>query len=186
LWEIAEQQTPHTRIVDYTQAIMDLGATVCRRSKPLCAQCPFASQCIAQHDGTQSALPARKPKKTMPVRATHMLIIMNDEDRILLQQRPPAGIWGGLWSFPECDTHTDVTTWCEQQLQLKATQHETLPGLRHTFSHFHLDITPVLVRAQPVGIMDSDQYIWYNTREPIACGLPAPVKTLIDTVRSKT
>ena len=181
LWELAQQHTPSSRIVDYTQAIMDLGATVCRRSKPDCDVCPFDNICEAHQLDRQTDFPARKAKKAIPVRTTRMLIIMNEDgESILLQQRPPTGIWGGLWSFPECAHESDITQWCAQHLQLAVQTQKTLPDLRHTFSHFHLDITPIIVRARHVGIMDSTQYIWYNTREPIACGLPAPVKSLLD------
>jgi len=187
LWQLAEQHTPQQRIVDYTQAIMDLGATVCRRSSPHCEVCPFTNLCEANRRNQQNEFPTRKPKKTLPVRSTTMLIIVNDnDDSILLQQRPPVGIWGGLWSLPECTNDTDIAQWCQQHWQLHTTQQQTLPDMRHTFSHFHLDITPVIVRARHTGIMDPAQYIWYNTREPIACGLPAPVKTLLDKVRSET
>lgn len=182
LWEIAEQHTPTQRIVDYTQAIMDLGATLCRRSKPRCDRCPLHSLCAAYQSNRQAEFPTRKPKKTIPVRSTCMLIIIDeDSESILLEQRPPTGIWGGLWSFPECGNDTDIASWCDQHLQLKITQPiETLPSLRHTFSHFHLDITPLSVRARHVGIMDSGQYIWYNTRQPTARGLPAPVKAILE------
>lgn len=182
LWAIAEQQTPPQRIVDYTQAIMDLGATVCRRSKPTCRDCPLATLCDARRLNRQDSLPTRKPKKTMPVRATCMLVVINDHDNtILLEQRPPAGIWGGLWSFPECSQESDVANWCQQHLQIKVVKTiKPLPSLRHTFSHFHLDITPLIVRAGDVGIMDSVRHIWYNSQQPDARGLPAPVKTILE------
>jgi A/G-specific adenine glycosylase len=184
LWDIAEQETPRERIVDYTQAIMDLGATVCRRTTPTCDACPLTKLCDAFQMNRQADFPTRKTRKYIPVRSTCMLIIVNDDDEsILLEQRPPSGIWGGLWSFPEhsAANETEITHLCEQQLQLKLINKiEPLPTLRHTFSHFHLDITPLSVRARHVGIMDSDRYIWYNTRQPTARGLPAPVKTILE------
>ena len=182
LWAIAEQQTPQQRIVDYTQAIMDLGATVCRRSKPMCSDCPLATLCDANLLNRQDSLPTRKPRKTLPVRATCMLVIINDDDdTILLEQRPPVGIWGGLWSFPECDQESDVADWCQQHLQMKIIKTiKSLPSLRHTFSHFHLDITPLIVHAAHMGIMDSSRHIWYNSQQPDARGLPAPVKTILE------
>ncbi len=184
LWELAEQLTPDTRSADYTQAIMDLGATVCTRTKPDCTNCPLHSSCIAFKQGNPTAYPTSKPKKKIPVRATRMLLLYrveNEQNTLLLEQRPPAGIWGGLWSFPECPKdETSLKNWCHNNLQLSISQQKQLPVIRHTFSHFHLDITPVLARAEVVGIMDSAKHIWYNTAQPDARGLPAPVKQLLE------
>ncbi len=182
LWELAEQLTPHERVADYTQAIMDLGATVCKRSKPECTSCPLQHDCVAHAEQRQHELPTRKPKKTLPVRSTRMLMLLNDDNAVLLEQRPPSGIWGGLWSFPECDDEVNIEKWCTQHLQLQLSQVQTHTPLRHTFSHYHLDITPVSARARHVGIMDSDRHIWYNTQRPDKRGLPAPVKTLLQKI----
>lgn len=181
LWQIAETHTPYQRLADYTQAIMDLGATVCRRSKPGCPDCPLKSACVAFANDTVSLYPGKKPRKTNPVRSTCMLMLIDPEDdSVLLEQRPQSGIWGGLWSFPECAIDDDPVQWCRDHLQLQIQDLQTLPALRHTFSHFHLDITPVLARAVPVGIMDSPQHIWYNSSRSAARGFPAPVKQLLD------
>jgi len=182
LWELAEQHTPAARVADYTQAIMDLGATVCRRSKPSCDLCPFATRCVALAEDQVAALPTRKPRKRLPVRSTCMLLLVDQDDAVLLQQRPPAGIWGGLWSFPECPTDSDPVQWSREHLQLAIHSLQPLPPLRHTFSHFHLDITPLLARAVSAGIMDSAQHIWYNSSRSAARGFPAPVKQLLDSL----
>ncbi|MBI1423646.1 MAG: A/G-specific adenine glycosylase [Gammaproteobacteria bacterium] len=182
LWQFAETHTPHARLADYTQAIMDLGATVCRRSKPTCHDCPLQAQCQANAQQNVAACPGKKPRKALPVRSTIMLVIHDAQDAILLEQRPPAGIWGGLWSFPECPVDADPVQWCREQLQLQITHTHTLPVLRHTFSHFHLDITPVLARAVSAGIMDSAQHIWYNSTRSAARGFPAPVKQLLESL----
>ncbi len=180
LWELAEQYTPDQELVDYTQAIMDLGATLCKRSKPDCKDCPLASHCQANAQRRQAEFPYSKPKKTMPVKSTCMLVIVDQTSGdILLEQRPPTGIWGGLWSFPECDIDENITHWCEQQLLLNVGKVQSLPALRHTFSHYHLDIQPVRVHATTMGIMDSNKHFWYNTRQPDERGLPAPIKTIL-------
>lgn len=182
LWSLADTHTPQQRLADYTQAIMDLGATVCRRSKPLCIQCPLQARCIAFANDSVSAFPGKKPRKALPVRQTCMLLLVDNEHNILLEQRPPSGIWGGLWSFPECATEVDPVQWTREQLQLNIRAPQILPALRHTFSHFHLDITPVLARAVSAGIMDSPRYIWYNSSRSPARGFPAPVKQLLESL----
>ena len=186
LWDLASAYTPPLRIADYTQAIMDLGATVCTRNNPDCLHCPFNNDCVAHQHATVNAYPTPKPKKTIPVRETCMLLLSDARQHILLEKRPPAGIWGGLWSFPECAPDENIADWCKNHLQLHIEHAEALSPLRHTFSHFHLDITPILVRATPVGIMDSEKYIWYNTHQPDPRGLPAPVKTLLEQLREQT
>lgn len=182
LWQIAEKHTPNQRLVDYTQAIMDLGATVCRRSKPQCHVCPLQSQCQGYAQQNVHAYPAKKPRKALPVRSTVMLLLYDEQHAVLLEQRPPVGIWGGLWSFPECPIDVDPVQWSREKLQVQISDATTLPRLRHTFSHFHLDITPVLARAVTAGIMDSPHHIWYNSSRSAARGFPAPVKLLLESL----
>lgn len=186
LWELASAYTPDQRVADYTQAIMDLGATLCTRSKPGCTRCPLHADCLAHQQDAVHVYPTSKARKALPARQTCMLLLTDTQAQILLEQRPPSGIWGGLWSFPECPPNEDVAHWCKTHLHIDIDQAQTLPPLRHTFSHFHLDITPVLARARPVGIMDSEKYIWYNTHQPDARGLPTPVKNLLDQLRAQT
>ncbi|VAW99929.1 A/G-specific adenine glycosylase [hydrothermal vent metagenome] len=181
LWDKAELNTPAENLVDYTQAIMDLGATLCKRTKPDCPACPLNTHCQAHASGQETDFPTPKAKKTKPTKQTCMLMIHDkSSEHILLKRRPPSGIWGGLWSFPECQTDDDISDWCLHNLQLSVSATEPLTALRHTFSHYHLDIQPVKVRASPIGVMDSEQLFWYNTRQPDERGLPAPVKTLLD------
>jgi len=190
LWEIAEQNTPANELVNYTQAIMDLGATVCKRSQPQCQQCPLSVGCQAFAAGTPTLYPTPKPKKTKPTKQTCMLIIMDESgQRTLLEQRPPSGIWGGLWSFPECSPEEDVTDWCLDKLQLSVTSTQALTPLRHTFSHYHLDIQPISIHVtsmSTMGVMDTERLFWYNMREPDERGLPAPIKTLLDTLAASS
>ncbi len=190
LWDKAELNTPDEHLVDYTQAIMDLGATLCKRSKPDCDNCPLNNHCQAHAKGQETDFPTSKPKKTKPVKQTCMLLIMDKSGQhTLLQQRPPSGIWGGLWSFPECQPDDDVNDWCRHHLQLSVSANQPLAPLRHTFSHYHLDIQPIKVQASassPIGVMDSEQLIWYNTRQPDERGLPTPVKTLLEQLASES
>lgn len=180
LWEVARARMPQSRCRDYTQAIMDLGATLCTRSKPGCDDCPVAKDCLAKAQDTQSLYPGKKPKKIKPVKSVYMLMVQNPDGEILLEQRPPSGIWGGLWCLPECDTNND---W-QQQVALEFGQQyssEHWPQWRHTFSHYHLDIQPVRVNLRkPVRkIMEGGGRIWYNLRQPVELGLAAPVKRLL-------
>ena len=181
LWQLAEQHTPASRFADYTQAIMDLGATVCRRSKPLCGQCPQQSDCQAHAQQRCQELPARKPRQVLPERHTTMLLLQNPAGELLLHKRPGQGIWGGLWSLPECPHDQDVERWCRQELGLQLSQTELHDSLPHVFSHFRLHIHPLCARAQPAQgrIMEADDTVWYNTGSIHQLGLPAPVKTLV-------
>jgi len=186
LWEQAERLTPDTQVADYTQAIMDLGATVCTRSAKSCKQCPLNRDCRAYADNSVHAYPSPRPKKTLPVRTTIMLLLRDETNRVLLQKRPPSGIWGGLWSFPEADGNTgvaDIRKWCNGKLAVDIDVILTGDQLRHTFSHFHLDITPVYARAigNTQTIMEQADTVWYNTLEPDARGLATPVRKLLET-----
>jgi A/G-specific adenine glycosylase len=182
LWQLAEALTPTKQLTDYTQAIMDLGATVCAR-KARCAACPMLEICQAYKSGQVASFPTSKPRKALPVKQTHMLILKNKQGEVLLEQRPPSGIWGGLWSLPE---HPDsnmskLKTWGETQLGLKLGDTEILPVFRHTFSHFHLDITPIMsqVKGPANHVMEASNRVWYNTHQPESLGLPAPVLKII-------
>jgi len=182
LWALSERFTPARRCADYTQAIMDLGATVCTRSRPACDACPVAAGCQGRAQGSPEAYPTPKPRASLPVRETVMLVLEDPKGRVLLERRPPVGLWGGLWSLPECAPGTDVRAWCRERLGLAVGECGERPGLRHTFSHFHLDIRVLHARAvcADLGVMEADGRVWYNTRRPDARGLSAPVKRLLD------
>ena len=187
LWQLAEQLTPQQRIVDYTQAIMDLGATVCTRSKAKCHSCPLSAQCLAYHRDETHLYPTPKRKKALPIRRTQMLILTNEEQKILLYKRPPSGIWGGLWSFPETEAQQDLNFWCKQQFNCEILKTQTLSAFRHTFSHFHLDITPIFARVKNgYQVMDSNDVAWYNIDLALQLGIATPIKKLLSnaTMRS--
>ena len=180
LWAIAEEHTPKNRSNDYTQAMMDMGATICTRSRPKCAQCPLQSGCIAYAQGEQTRYPGKKPKKTLPEKSVQLLMLRNPSGEILLQQRPPQGIWGGLWSFPELAIDADAEAYAQGSFG-KVVNSETWNSYRHTFSHYHLDITPVLIQlAKTPGVVSSGGSHWYSLHQPDALGLAAPVKKLLE------
>jgi A/G-specific adenine glycosylase len=183
LWEKAEILTPTKRAADYTQAIMDLGAMVCRRSSPVCDKCPFCTECQAKLSDAIHLYPGKKPKKALPVRATTMLVIEADGN-ILLEKRPPQGLWGGLWSFPETTDKTPEEF--IQDLSLELTTQEPLESFRHTFTHFHLDISPVraTVKGTMDGISDRERFYWFNPTNPRELGLTNPVTRVLNTLQS--
>lgn len=182
LWKLAESLTPQAQLADYTQAIMDLGATACAR-KPTCTSCPVIDLCEAHQQGNVTSYPTPKKRKALPVKSTHMLVLQNNEGGIMLEQRPPSGIWGGLWSLPEYseDTLEGIQKWCEKRLGLLIDNIESLPLFRHTFSHFHLDITPIAcqVKSPANHVMEASNRVWYNTQRPESLGLPAPVVKIL-------
>ena len=145
LWQLAEAYTPIKRVADYSQAMMDLGATICTRSKPACDDCPLYQDCLARQQGNPTDYPGKKPRKTMPVKSTRMLIVKNQNQEVLLEKRPPSGIWGGLWAFPQIETDQDLYSYCRDKYTIEPSRVEHWQPYRHTFSHYHLDISPTIV-----------------------------------------
>lgn len=187
-WQLADINTPQQRVDHYTQAIMDLGATLCTRSKPRCTECPLLKSCAAFKEGRPENYPGKKIKKTIPTRSVQMLLVVNAQGEVLLQQRPPQGIWGGLWSFPELAEQESPAQWCLDQKIGRLKQQTPWPALRHSFSHFHLNIQPVLLRLTATKprtqIMDGDTSLWYKLASPKTGDLPvkglaAPVSKLL-------
>ena len=186
LWELAEQHTPTSRVGDYTQAIMDLGATLCTRSNPACERCPVSNDCQARMADTVTEYPGRKPKKAKPLRSTTMLLARAD-GRVYLERRPEAGIWGGLWSLPELGERS-IESWCRDVLSARVARTEPWQTLRHSFSHYDLDIQPILVRVDaPLSkVADSDSTTWYRLDEPPPGGMAAPVQKLISQLNNES
>ena len=179
LWQLAEQLTPHERVNHYTQAMMDLGATLCTRSKPSCLLCPVRAGCRAHLLGRETDFPEPKPRKALPQKRTLMPLLANAEGAILLYRRPSSGLWGGLWSLPELDD-LDALGELARQHALHLDKPRELAGLTHTFSHFQLAIEPWLVRVEQAGgaVAEGD-WLWYNLATPPRLGLAAPVKKLL-------
>ena len=183
LWLIAETYTPFKRIADYTQAMMDLGATVCTRSSPNCNQCPLEKDCKANQQGNQQDYPGKKPKKKLPIKTSCFLMIQNNRGELLLEQNPPTGLWGGLWVFPQCES-TDQLEETYLKLGIQTETQQTLEVKRHTFSHFHLDYQPVqIVIGNTINaakqIAEGSNQVWYNPQNPLSLGMPAPIKALL-------
>ncbi len=184
LWTLAEDHTPTERVADYTQAIMDLGATVCTRARPQCQSCPLTRRCVAHREGRERAYPRPRPRKSIPTRSTRFVIARAPCGAMLLERRPPTGVWGGLWSFPECPPNIPLEDWCLSRLGQPAKTIQHLPPLQHTFTHFRLEIRPALVHVEDPGlvVLDGDRTGWYKTGEKDKLGLPAPVTRLLTTL----
>jgi len=206
LWELAEAYTPATRCGEYTQAIMDLGATLCTRSKPQCLLCPIQSDCNALITGTPTDFPIKKIKKEKPTKATNMLVLANKQQQVLLEKRPSTGIWGGLWSLPENTLPASLLSEndpldnssaekpednlilaVEQRFQTRIKNHKQLEPFRHTFSHYHLDIQPHQLHVETTHmISEAGKYQWYSLEDALLLGLPAPIRTILNSLLEPT
>lgn len=178
LWQIADALAPVSGIEAYTQAQMDLGATICTRGKPQCLLCPLQQDCVARIEGRTGELPASKPKKAYPERETVMLLL-RQQDRLLLQKRPATGIWAGLWSFPEVDTTLQAENWCQATLGCSGEVQPPLAQFSHAFTHFRLHITPlpVYLLAPPAAQQPGMQ--WLSVAEALQAGIPTPVRKIL-------
>ena len=182
LWTIAARLLPEARLADYTQAQMDFGATLCTRADPACAACPLREACVAHREGRTAELPHPKPGKPLPEREARMLLVEDDRGRVLLQRRPPTGVWAALWSLPE---HADAAAsrdWFDQHLAGDFARAEVLAPVLHGFTHYRLRILPMRVAGvrprDAVG--DNPGLRWASRAELQAIGLPAPVRRLLE------
>jgi A/G-specific adenine glycosylase len=184
MWELAENYMPSERCGDYTQAMMDLGATLCTRSKPQCLLCPLESDCEGRQTPNPTQFPIRKPKKAAkPEKSIQLLVLMNQQEQLLLEKRPQTGIWGGLWSLPELATDESVVLHIEQRFNAQVSSVIPLSSFRHTFSHYHLDISPSQIQMAAANwIMEGDKYQWFSQQEALALGLPAPVRNILEKI----
>lgn len=179
LWAISTELTPAGRVADYTQAMMDLGATVCTRSRPDCPCCPLQDVCRARLAGTVALFPGSKPKKKLPIKRLVLVVVQDTQGRLLLEQRPPQGLWGGLWSLPEFNASGQALAWCRERFTVNAWR--SGEERRHSFSHYHLVYAPLWVTVEnPIKfVMEGDAMVWYNAKQVNGLGLPAPVKKLL-------
>lgn len=163
LWQLSESVTPKKETDKFNQAMMDLGATLCTRSKPACTRCPLSKSCYALANDTIAQHPGKKPKKVLPVKSTVMLLVRDKAGKLLLQKRPAAGIWGGLWSLPEISSSNELPQWLESQHYQARGKFKQVDSFRHTFSHYHLDIVVLQQTVHPVAgsVEDSATTHWY-------------------------
>ncbi|MBD3741931.1 MAG: A/G-specific adenine glycosylase [Stenotrophomonas sp.] len=188
LWAIAEahvMQVPAGRMADYTQAQMDLGATVCSRAKPACVICPLQDDCVARREGRTAELPTPKPSKTLPEREAVALLLRDAQQRVLLQKRPDTGIWAQLWTLPQADAGSVLQDWFDVHVDGSLEEAEELPVLQHTFSHYKLHLQ-VLSRQVHGLHVEEPTLRWVASDELHALGLPAPIRKLLDGATIKT
>jgi A/G-specific adenine glycosylase len=190
LWQRAEAMLPAREIEAYTQGLMDLGATLCTRTRPACDRCPMQSRCIAHASGRTAELPARKPKKAIPEKSTVMLVVVH-KGEILMEQRPPEGIWGGLLSLPELNRlsseNSDVDL--DEQLALALSSFGDIDEIMmlssfvHGFTHYRLSVMPVHVTLRQRYVMAAQSdYQWRALAQISEAALPSPVRKLLATL----
>jgi A/G-specific adenine glycosylase len=181
LWLEAERLLPDKRIANYIQAQMDLGATLCTRSKPRCNDCPLKMDCRAYAQGNPTKFPTPKPKKATPIKYTNWIIVLNDKNEVLLTKRPATGIWGGLWTFPEVIDATTIRDYCSTNLSLSVDAISELTPFQHVFSHFKLNIQPFVISTKHISnaVNENNTVNWYKIYDALTLGLPAPVKTVL-------
>ena len=179
LWALAESLVPEQDMVAYTQGLMDLGATICSRSKPKCEICPLRESCQAFAENKTKELPTPKPKKTIPQKQTTMLLILNGNE-VMLEKRPPSGIWGGLWSLPEISMQDIASEVALRRFGLNVEAEEPLESIQHVFTHFKLEILP-----QPLQVTNKQaqvnmpNMIWLTIEDAIGAALPTPVRRIL-------
>ena len=190
LWTQAEACTPRDRVAEYTQAIMDLGASLCSRKRPACTLCPMNAFCVAALAGRQTELPGRKGKRARGVREATLLIAETGRGglrAVLLERRPAPGVWGGLWSPPQFENEVAALDWCRQQVGEPESIAERLAPIDHTFTHFDLHLKPLRVRCTPAfEVREGGNRLWYVLGAPPRVGLPQPIRLLIERLTAET
>ena len=178
LWHRAEALLPRSGIESYTQALMDLGATVCLRTKPRCEACPVADDCVARRENRIAELPAPRPKKALPQRAL-IVLLLERHGEVLLEKRPARGVWAGLWSLPELEAGADPVTHCGKRFAARVAPLSPLPAIEHGFTHFRLTLhpQPCAVRAWPRRTEPG--LLWLPLADVGGAALPAPIKKLL-------
>lgn len=187
LWQLTDALTPKQKTNEYNQAMMDLGATLCTRTQPKCLLCPLASLCEAHKKGQEESFPHKKPKKVRPIKQVTMLIFCNKNHEILLEKRSQYGIWGGLWSFPECPTQEDIPNQC-LEYQCKILTSMPFKKLTHQFSHYQLNIDAHLINVQSQSNQlheENSKRVWYNLKNPLPGGIPKPIAKLLNEIKTK-
>ena len=176
LWALAERLLPDAGIEAYTQGLMDLGATVCTRSRPRCGDCPLATNCLALQEGRQDELPAARPRPKLPERRAGFVLI-SDGQRLLLERRPPHGLWGGLLVPPEGEAAAVLA-----RFGLNAENQRALAPLKHAFTHFRLTLEPVLCVVKPMATVNEAGLQWVAIESAATAGVPTPIRKLIERI----
>jgi len=188
LWAQSELCTPATDVAKYTQAIMDLGATVCTRSRPACTLCPVSDACIAAREGRQGELPGKKHKRLRPSREATLLIAQSgnhESTAIFVRRQPVPGLWGGLWSPPQFTSEREALDWCEKEIGAASVDWQAWPPIDHAFTHFDLRLKPLAVRCAPtLKVQEGDDRLWYLIESPPRIGLPQPIRQLFERLRA--
>ncbi|MDP9083199.1 MAG: A/G-specific adenine glycosylase [Pseudomonadota bacterium] len=188
MWTQSEACTPEQRVAAYTQAVMDLGATVCTRSRPACTVCPMSTGCVAALDGRQAELPGRKRQRARGSREATLLIAESRSHgrvAVLVERRPMVGLWGGLWAPPQFESEFAALDWCRREIGEPEPGRELLMPIDHAFTHFDLRLNPLRVRCRPnPAIHDGDDRLWYPLQAPPRVGLPQPIRQLFERLRA--
>ena len=188
LWAQSEACTPRLQVREYTQAIMDLGATLCTRARPACTVCPMNAVCIAALEGRQTELPGGKAKRARGSREATLLIAQIEREgavAVCVERRPAVGLWGGLWTPPQFESEFAALDWCRREIGEPARETQRLAPIQHAFTHFDLRLYPLRVRCQAnASIHDGDDRIWYPLDAPPRVGLPQPIRRLFERLRA--
>lgn len=179
LWQLAEQLTPDTRVNQYTQAMMDLGATLCRRSQPDCEACPLRDHCLAKQSSVQTDYPEKKKKNKLPEKHQYFYLLMNKKGELLMEKRAPTGIWGGLWTPLTCTTDEDSRQFLQQGYGIELGETQKLDVFRHSFSHFHLHIHPVRATVKEYNAIGESNLGWNTVEQWLLQGIPSAVKNML-------
>lgn len=183
LWQHANGCMPHDRCADYTQAIMDMGATCCKVKKPDCISCPLQTTCLAYLNNVVDDYPYKKPKKIIPTQKQQFLLLHNKHNLIYLERRPPIGLWGGLWCLPSIDMKACPTTYVEDTYKFHANTSQELMRIKHSFSHYHLHIVALAMQCHAKADADAitePHGRWFNMDEISGLGLAKPVSMIIN------
>jgi A/G-specific adenine glycosylase len=183
LWALAAELMPARHGATYNQAQMDLGASVCTRTKPRCEACPLADICVACETGRTADLPEARPRKVIPQRNATLLVLL-DGKRVLLETRPPAGVWGGLLSLPELPDGDDARQCSETRFACRVSTVTTVPALDHAFSHFRLHISPLLLQVEPYSAAMEPGFQWLDLADTATAALPAPIRRILDNIQT--
>ncbi len=180
LWQVTESLTPENDVKAYTQALMDIGATICTPRNMTCEDCPLSNICIALKQDNQVLYPGKKPKKKIPVRSQYFCLLMSKNGELLMEKRPPSGIWGGLWTPISCDLEFNLGEYLENTYSIEASNQQRLEEFRHTFSHFHLQLVPVKADVTKMLSIAEDNLRWNSLDNWLKEGIPAAVRVMIE------